>query len=64
MSFVIQTWIIGALNAAKRGKNGQNEGEKYKIINFQGNFPFGTLQIHKCTEKMVVQGKQYKKCTL
>ena len=64
MSFVIHMWIIRALKAAKREKIVQNEGQKYKIVNFHGNFPFRSLQMHKCTEKMVVEGKQYKKCTL
>ena len=37
----------------------QNGGQKHKIINFEDNFPFGTLYIHKWTENVIVQVRQY-----
>ena len=43
MYFLRHRWVVGALKSAKRAKFGQNEGQKYKIVNFETNFPFGTL---------------------
>ena len=49
-------WAIGGLKHAKRVN-------KYKIANFEANFQFETLLIHKWTQKMVVQTLQYLKDT-
>ena len=43
MYFVRRRLAVGALKLAKRAKIGQNEGQKYKIVNFEANFPFETL---------------------
>ena len=40
------------------------EVKSEKIANFEANFPFGTMQIHKWMEKMVVQTKKYQTYTL
>ncbi len=35
--------VVEALEVAKRENFGQNGGKKYKIVNFEANFPFGIL---------------------
>ena len=49
----------------QKGPNcGQTGIQKYKIVNINANCLIGTLELHKWTNKMVVQMKQYKKCNL
>ena len=43
MYFAINMKVIGALRAAKEPKLVQNEGQIYKIVDFEANFPFETL---------------------
>ena len=43
MYLVRHRLAIGAVKLAKSGKIGQNEGQKYKIVNFEANFTFKTL---------------------
>ena len=54
MYFVRHMLGVGVLKLAKRAKIGQNEGQKFKIVNFEANFLFGTLQIDKWTAKVVL----------
>ena len=43
MYFERHMWIVGALKSEKGITFGQNDGQKYKIVNFEVHFPFGTL---------------------
>ena len=43
MNFVRHKQALGSLEAAKEPKFGKKEGQKYKIVNFEAKFPFGTL---------------------
>ena len=43
MCFVRHILALGAFKLAKRAKNCQNEGEKYKNVIFEANFPYETL---------------------
>ena len=41
MYFVRHGWVVAALKATKGPKFGQNEGQKYKIVDFEDNLTFG-----------------------
>ena len=56
--------INGMIKMQIRPKMDKMEVKSEKIANFEANFPFGTMQIHKWMEKMVVQTKKYQTYTL
>ena len=56
--------INGMIKMQIRPKMDKMEVKSEKIANFEANFPFDTMQIHKWMEKMVVQTKKYQTYTL